>query len=112
MSKRPEDMESARLEQFWSGEFGDDYAARNVDAWKQRGPFWRDVLARIDVATVLEVGCNVGANLHWLAQLVPPGGVFGVDVNEEALEQARARVPAADVTLAAARELPFGDCSF
>lgn len=103
------ETESARLEQLWSGEFGDQYAARNAEAWQRRGPFWRGLLGKIDVARALEVGCNVGANLHWLSEILEPTGVFGVDVNEEALARARALLPNANVVLASARELPFRD---
>lgn len=103
------DTESARLERLWSGEFGDAYAARNADAWKRREPFWRELLGKVEVATVLEVGCNVGANLHWLSQHLEPSSVFGVDVNEEALARARAILPRVNVVRASARELPFRD---
>jgi pseudaminic acid biosynthesis-associated methylase len=101
--------ESARLEELWSGEFGDAYAARNADAWQQRGPFWRELLGKIEVTRALEVGCNVGANLHWLSEILPPAGVFGVDVNEEALARARSLLPKTNIVLASARELPFRD---
>jgi len=109
VSKKRTDTESARLERLWSGEFGDEYAARNADAWERRGPFWRELLGKVDVASVLEVGCNVGANLYWLSELLEPSAVFGVDVNEEALARAREILPKANVVLASARELPFRD---
>jgi pseudaminic acid biosynthesis-associated methylase len=109
VSRRTADTESARLERLWSGEFGDAYAARNADAWERRGPFWRELLTKIEAASVLEVGCNVGANLYWLSELVGPSAVFGVDVNEVALARAREILPKANVVLASARELPFRD---
>jgi spore coat polysaccharide biosynthesis protein SpsF len=103
------DTNADHLEQLWSDEFGDAYAARNVDAWQRRGPFWRELLSKIKVGRVLEVGCNVGANLHWLSEILAPSDVFGVDVNEEALARARVLLPRANVVLASARELPFRD---
>lgn len=109
MSEETAGSESGRLEGLWSGEFGDAYAARNVDAWERRGPFWRELLGKVEVTTVLEVGCNVGANLHWLSELLRPGDVFGVDVNEEALAGVRARYPFVNVVAASARQLPFRD---
>jgi pseudaminic acid biosynthesis-associated methylase len=109
MSAGAPDTESARLERLWSGEFGDAYAARNADAWQRRGPFWTDLVSKVEVSNVLEVGCNVGANLYWLSELVGPAAVFGVDVNEEALARARGILPKANVILASARELPFRD---
>ena len=103
----PNDAE--RLEQLWSGEFGDEYADRNIDAGEGREPFWRETLDRLDVASVLEVGCNVGANLRWIAERLGPENTHGVDVNRKALEIARERIPGVDVRQAAARELPFAD---
>jgi pseudaminic acid biosynthesis-associated methylase len=61
---------------------------------------------------VLEVGCNVGANLRWIAGPVPPGGVFGVDVNEGALELLRSRLPRINAVAGQARSLPFRDREF
>ena len=104
--------EAARLEALWSGEFGDRYADRNIDAGEGREPFWSDTLGRLEVASVLEIGCNVGANLRWIAGSIGAENAHGVDVNEKALEIARERIPGVDVRRASARELPFGDAEF
>ncbi len=101
--------EALRLEQLWSGEFGDAYVDRNREAWRKREPFWRDVLAEFPAERVLEVGCNLGANLHWVAERVKPENVFGIDVNLKALEEIRRRLPGVNAVAAAARELPFRD---
>jgi pseudaminic acid biosynthesis-associated methylase len=110
--KETAEAESTRLERLWSGEFGDAYVERNVDAWMRRGPFWQTLLSKIQVGRVLEVGCNVGANLHWLSDLLEPSRVFGIDVNEEALARVRTLLPKANVVLAGARSIPFRDRSF
>jgi pseudaminic acid biosynthesis-associated methylase len=107
-----EGNDAARLEALWAGEFGDDYVGRNRAAGKGRRPFWEERLAALDVGSALEVGCNVGANLHWLAELLGTEKVAGVDVNERALEILRARVPGIDARRATARELPFDDGAF
>jgi pseudaminic acid biosynthesis-associated methylase len=107
----PED-DAARLEGLWSGEFGDDYVERNRAASEGRRPFWEHVLGKIEVASALEIGCNVGGNLRWLAELLGADNVAGVDVNERALEVVRSEVPGVDVRVASARELPFADDSF
>lgn len=107
----PED-DAARLEGLWSGEFGDDYVERNRAASEGRRPFWEHVLGRIEAASALEIGCNVGGNLRWLAALLGAENVAGVDVNERALEVVRSEVPGVDVRVASARELPFADDSF
>ena len=60
---------------------------------------------------MLEVGCNIGGNLRWIAELLGPENVAGVDLNEKALELLRERVPGVDARLARGRELPFEDAS-
>jgi pseudaminic acid biosynthesis-associated methylase len=101
--------EATRLEDLWSGTFGDEYLARNANAGDGRGPFWADLLGRIEVRTVLEVGCNVGANLRWLAPLLGPEHVSGVDINRAALDEIRRRLPGINTIVSPARELPFRD---
>jgi pseudaminic acid biosynthesis-associated methylase len=100
------------LEALWAGDFGDQYVARHLDAGSGRRSFWREQLARLQVQSVLEVGCNVGANLTWLAELLGPSNVAGVDVNRKALELLRERIPGMDARLANGRKLPFEDASF
>lgn len=107
-----EGSDAARLEALWAGEFGDDYVVRNRAAGEGRRPFWEERVTALGFGSALEVGCNVGANLAWLAELLGAGSVAGVDVNERALEILRSRVPGIDVRRAAARDLPFGDGAF
>ena len=108
MSDQPEVPEAVRLEQLWSGEFGDQYVERNRD-FAVRQAFWADLLSSISCQRVLEVGCNLGGNLQWIAQNLPPQEVYGVDVNLKALRQLRAAVPDVNATWSAGRELPFRD---
>ena len=108
-ARMADEDEAARLESLWSGEFGDHYADRNIDAGEGRAPFWRETLRRLEVGSALEVGCNVGANLRWIAEAIGAANTHGVDVNEKALAIARERIPGVDVRRAAARELPFAD---
>jgi pseudaminic acid biosynthesis-associated methylase len=102
----------ARLEALWAGEFGDEYVARNIAAEEGRRPFWEERVAKLDVASALEVGCNVGGNLRWLSELLGPEHVAGIDVNEQALATLRARLPGVDARQGSARDLPFGDGAF
>lgn len=108
------DPEAARLEQLWSGPFGDAYVERNRAAGDPRAPFWHRLLARCTPRHVLEVGCNVGANLRWI---LPPGAgrepfACGIDVNVMALGELRRALPAAHAVRAAAGTLPFRDRQF
>jgi SAM-dependent methyltransferase len=61
---------------------------------------------------VLDVGCGTGWLAAGLATVVGEDGVGAVDPSPPFVEACRRRVPAADVRLAAAEELPFGDGSF
>jgi spore coat polysaccharide biosynthesis protein SpsF len=102
--------EARRLEALWGGRFGDDYIARNLSAARGREAFWQGLLRAHPMRSVLEVGCNVGANLQWIAGGVPH--VTGVDVNHGALERLRQAVPGVDGILAPARALPFRGGAF
>jgi pseudaminic acid biosynthesis-associated methylase len=61
---------------------------------------------------VLEVGCNLGANLHWIVQHVDQRRVLGVDVNEGALARLREHDPRMNAVYASASSLPFRDRAF
>ena len=107
------DSESAeRLEDLWSGEFGDEYVDRNIGAPEGREEFWIKQLETLGARSVLEVGCNVGGNLIPIASVVGGENVAGIDVNEKALEEICERVPGIDARRAVARDLPFEDGAF
>lgn len=103
----PESDEAARLEALWGGDFGRDYVARNTEAGAAREPFWRGVLGQIEAHSALEVGCNIGANLQWVASA--DRATVGVDINEEALRILPERVPNVAPVLSVARALPVRD---
>ena len=104
--------ESNRLESLWSGTFGDDYTERNRLAGEGRDTFWNDLLGRLAAPTILEVGCNLGANLRWLTRFPDKPAVYGIDINRGALARARHEHPRAHTLCSAARRLPFPDSSF
>lgn len=101
--------ETKRLESLWGSQFGDDYVERNAAAGENRGPFWQALCTEFKIQRVLEVGCNLGGNLRWLAESLPPQNVFGIDVNRKALQQLHADVPQVNALWSPARELPFRD---
>ncbi len=104
--------EAERLEQLWSGGFGDAYVERNRKAAERRGGFWRQLLDGMGLASVLEVGCNLGANLRWITEHVPRRQVWGIDINERALGELRKAVPGVNAVWGPARDLPFRDAGF
>jgi pseudaminic acid biosynthesis-associated methylase len=104
--------EIQRLESLWSEDFGDSYVERNQAAAAGREPLWRWLYERHPFTSVLEVGCNVGGNLHWLQQLIAPEHVWGIDINAAALRQVRATMPDVNAVRSVARTLPFRDAQF
>jgi pseudaminic acid biosynthesis-associated methylase len=101
-----------RLEQLWAGEFGDDYVERNTHAEEGRRVFWRQQLDTLGARTAMEIGCNVGGNLRWIAERLGTNNVAGIDINQRALDVLRGRIPGIDARLASARAVPFPDASF
>jgi len=61
---------------------------------------------------VLDVGCGPGQLSAVLAESVGAANVAAVDPSESFVRACRARVPGADVRVAAAEALPFADGSF
>jgi len=104
--------EVERLEGLWSGQFGNEYVDRNRTAGVVRGPFWTSVLRDLKPATVLEVGCNVGANLQWIAPEIGPERTYGLDINLAALEEIRRNLGRVNTVWSPAREIPFRDRYF
>jgi spore coat polysaccharide biosynthesis protein SpsF len=103
------DTDAKRLERLWGGEFGDDYTDRNKSAGGARARFWQAVLEEFPAKRVLEVGCNRGWNLRWIAERLPPQEVYGVDINLKALDELHRALPGVNALYSPARELPFRD---
>jgi pseudaminic acid biosynthesis-associated methylase len=104
--------DAARLEALWAGTFGDSYTERNEKASTNRESFWRAVLDEFPARGVLEVGCNLGANLRWIAGHARVECATGVDVNLGALRRLRKSVRRARPLSASARALPFRTGAF
>src|SRR5688572_27203597 len=104
----PSGEETERLEALWAGEVGDDYVERNRQAGEGRDSFWKPALERlVGVGSAVEIGCNVGGNLRWIAEQVGGENVAGIDINAAALEIIREVIPGIDARHGAARELPW-----
>jgi SAM-dependent methyltransferase len=80
------------------------------------GPALADAtLAAAGVRTgmrLLDVGCGTGALAGQAARIVGAANLSAVDPSESFAEGCRARVPGADVRVAAAESLPFEDGAF
>lgn len=73
---------------YWSGQGGTEYTKRNRVRWLDRVPFWTEIVAKTGVGSVLEVGCNFGANLLALRTVKPDISLAGVEINQSAVDQA------------------------
>jgi len=102
-------LQAKRLEGLWGGEFGNAYTDRNQAAGDNRAPFWQTILREFPARRVLEVGCNLGGNLRWIASHLPSQDVYGVDINLNALQELHRGLPGVNALYGQARELPFRD---
>jgi pseudaminic acid biosynthesis-associated methylase len=71
-------------ERFWAGEFGTDYIGRNTLAAlvPARLSLFSRILARTSgVASAMEFGANIGANLAAIHQLLPQAQLKAVEIN-------------------------------
>lgn len=91
---------STPQEQFWAGQFGDDYTDRNT------GPRWvasnlalfsRILTATAGIRSVIEFGANRGLNLLALRQLLPDARLSAVEINAKAVDALR-QLPWLEVT--------------
>lgn len=74
----------------WKGEFGNKYTDRNQVNWQIKLPIFRQILAELNITSILEVGCNRGHNLIALRHLFGDKlEITGVEPNEYAASQAR-----------------------
>lgn len=108
----PGSAEVRRLEKLWSGRFGDDYVNRNSAAARHRRPFWQGMLCRHPAESILEIGCNIGANLTWIAEMASGREICGIDINANALAILRRDHPELKLIRSNARQLPFPTARF
>jgi pseudaminic acid biosynthesis-associated methylase len=76
-------------EEFWAGEFGDDYIQRNLDSSIVAGnvSLFASALSQAnDLNSCIELGANVGLNLRALRALYPKLVCDAVEINSEAAQ--------------------------
>lgn len=79
-------------ETFWAGEFGDDYVDRNQgpEAVAARVALFSKLLpCSQPIRSVIELGANIGINLHALKTLFPNLSATAVEINARAAEEMR-----------------------
>ncbi|MDP2950878.1 MAG: methyltransferase domain-containing protein [bacterium] len=116
--------QQTQQEQAWSGEHGDNYNVRNphsasdldnvyLENYGTTRQALNDEFLKVvpKNSRILEVGCNVGSQLHAL-QNIGFTSLVGVDINRQALEVSKKNLLGIDVMLASAFDLPFKDNYF
>ncbi len=76
-------------ENFWSGDFGDEYTVRNSrnDQAQANLFFWSRLISRTgNLDSVLEFGCNRGLNLDAIKTLTPSTVTTGIEINTKAAQ--------------------------
>jgi pseudaminic acid biosynthesis-associated methylase len=76
-------------EQFWAGEFGNDYVDRNQGSNAVAGniALFSQVLALTErVQSVIEFGANIGLNLSAIRMLKPDVSLSAVEINAKAVK--------------------------
>ncbi|MFA6568251.1 MAG: pseudaminic acid biosynthesis-associated methylase [Victivallales bacterium] len=79
-------------EKFWAGNFGSEYIGRNKgEKWiaSNLALFSKILGSTKSVASVLELGANIGLNLHAIRGLIPEASLTAVEINEEAVNELR-----------------------
>ncbi len=77
-------------EDFWAGEFGDDYIARNEGQkyFASNVAFFAKILTKTDgIESVIEYGANIGLNLLALKTLLPGVELSAIEINAKAVQE-------------------------
>jgi spore coat polysaccharide biosynthesis protein SpsF len=88
-------------EDFWAGNFGDDYTRRNrgLDVVAANTALFARILARLPkLGSVVELGANIGMNLLALRNLLPGAKMAAVEINGSAAAELR-RIDGVEVTV-------------
>ena len=91
-------------EKFW-----DDYANNNESRYNDEfSKFTRDLATSLRCTSVLEIGCGTGIDLRLFPDTFQ---IFGIDLNENALNIAKEKQSIADFKKGDITKLPFEDSS-
>ncbi len=89
-------MYKTEQENFWAGEFGDDYIERNQGSALLAANlnfFSKALSSARDLSSCIEYGANIGMNLKALGFLYPKLERSAIEINSEAANQLAAIIP-------------------
>jgi len=76
-------------ENFWAGEFGDEYISRNMspELLASNFAFFSKIInCTSQISSILEFGANIGLNLEVLKVLLPNAESSAIEINKKATE--------------------------
>lgn len=83
---------STPQEEFWAGEFGNEYIRRNAgdEVVDSNIALFRNILTRAPgIKSIVELGCNIGLNLQALKKIDAGFALTGFEINDAAVKIAR-----------------------
>lgn len=84
-------MFQTEQEQFWAGDFGQTYIARNAENKKRLASdlnFFSEIYKYTsNINSLIEYGANIGLNLIAIQHLMPDVNISGLEINKQAFEQ-------------------------
>jgi len=94
------DLPKTEQEQFWIGQFGDEYSVRNSDPKiiAANVSLFASIFSKIPrINSVIEFGPNVGLNLRALKVLFPDQAQVAVEINEFAAKRLKESMPEVEI---------------
>lgn len=77
-------------EQFWAGNFGDEYINRNMGGklLASNSALFAKILSNTtNIKSVIEFGANIGLNLIAIKKLLPEVEISAIEINKKAVEE-------------------------
>ena len=76
---------------------GDYYYKNNTADSLDRRKWFAKIVALYKPKSILEIGCNEGANLRCMREVIPEIKLAGIDINKNAVNFARSTMPNANI---------------
>ena len=93
----------------YNKEFWDKYADKNEERYNEEfAKFTRDLATSLHCTSVLEIGCGTGIDLRLFTDTFQ---IHGIDLNDNALDIAKEKIPSANFKKGTITDLPFEDSS-
>jgi tRNA1(Val) A37 N6-methylase TrmN6 len=72
-------------EEFWAGEFGNEYIKRNTSYYSNIPLFSKIFSLTTGVKSIIEFGANIGMNLKAIRHILPEVELSAVEINKKAI---------------------------